>query len=121
MSADDVAGADLILGMTREHAREAVLIEKSAFARTFTLREFVRRANTAGGRPAGSALEEWLSDVNGDRRHLSLVGESTDDDIDDPMGGPSEAYRAMLGEVQTLTEELCELVWGASITPEGSG
>jgi protein-tyrosine-phosphatase len=36
-----VARADLVLGMTREHVREAVVLDRDALARAFTLRELV--------------------------------------------------------------------------------
>ena len=47
MTADDVADADLIIGMARHHVREAVLLEPASLARAFTLRELVRRAQGA--------------------------------------------------------------------------
>ncbi len=109
----DVSGADLILGMTTQHVRETVLIDKAAFSRTFTLREFVRRATGVGQRAADVTVDDWLSAVNGDRRHLHLVGSSTDDDIADPMGGPALGYRVMLDQVGSLIDSLYELVWGA--------
>jgi protein-tyrosine phosphatase len=115
MEPDDVTGADLVLTMTRQHMREAVLLDKAAFSRTFTLREFVRRAEATGPRPAGVTLEEWISVVNGGRRHLHLVGESPEDDVPDPMGGPPEGYRSMLEVVTSLTDTLYESIWGASV------
>jgi protein-tyrosine phosphatase len=116
MEPNDVTGADLVLAMTRQHLREAVLLDKAAFPRIFTLREFVRRAEATGPRPADVALEEWISVVNGGRRHLHLVGESPEDDVLDPMGGPPEGYRSMLEEVTSLTDALYESIWGASVS-----
>jgi protein-tyrosine phosphatase len=40
--ADHVAGADLVLGATRDHRAAAVVLHPRAAARTFTLREFAR-------------------------------------------------------------------------------
>src|SRR5687768_4033164 len=54
-------GADLILGMAREHVREAAVLEPSAIGRTFTLKELVRLAETNGGRRTGEAFRDWLS------------------------------------------------------------
>jgi protein-tyrosine phosphatase len=111
-----VVEADLVLGMAREHVRDVVLLDRTAFTRSFTLREFVRRAREVGPRPNGVELDDWLPELSGDRRHLHMVGESADDDIPDPMGGPPETYRAMLTEVQALIEELFQQLWTAPET-----
>jgi protein-tyrosine phosphatase len=114
MESADVTGADLVLGMTREHAREVVVLDREAFGRTFTLRDFVRRAEDVGPRRGDEPLEEWTARVHAGRRHLDLVGESSRDDVADPMGGPAAAYRAMLEEVSSLTDAVYALVWGAA-------
>jgi protein-tyrosine phosphatase len=117
MTPEDVAGADLIIGMTREHLREVVVLDRTSFGRTFTLREIVRRAEAIGPRGPAQSLEDWLALVHGDRRHADLIGQSTIDDIADPMGGPAEGYRQMLAEVVVLTESLHQLAWGATDQP----
>jgi protein-tyrosine phosphatase len=109
--AEDVVKADLVLGLARQHVREVVLLDRTAFYRSFTLREFVRRAEKVGPRPNGTELDDWVSGLHGERRHLQLVGDSADDDVSDPMGGRPETYRAMLTEVQVLTNALYRLVW----------
>jgi protein-tyrosine phosphatase len=114
MTPEDLARADLIIGMTREHLREVVVLDRTTFGRTFTLREIVRRGEAVGARAEGQALDDWLTGVHGGRRHADLVGQSSPDDIADPMGGPAEGYRAMLAEVVVLTEALRRLAWGAS-------
>src|SRR4051794_7487323 len=42
--------ADLVIAMTRDHLREAVVLRPDAFRRTFTLKELVRRARRVGPR-----------------------------------------------------------------------
>jgi protein-tyrosine phosphatase len=106
-----IARADLIIGMAREHVREIVLADNPSFSKTFTLREFVRRGEEAGPRPADESLEEWLLHVGASRRHIDLIGDSPLDDTPDPMGGFSEDYRRMLEEVDALTSRLHALVW----------
>jgi protein-tyrosine phosphatase len=112
-----VAGADLVIGMSREHVREIVLANPDAFSRTFTLREIVRRGHDQGPRNRGEMLHEWLARVHDGRRHVDLVGDSRDDDIADPMGGSSEDYRRMLKDVSSLTRQLSDLVWPTSMQP----
>jgi protein-tyrosine phosphatase len=116
MTAPALAAADLVLGLARQHVRETVVLVPSAFARSFTLREFVRRAEQVGPRGAEQPMAQWLTSVHGDRRHLDLVGDSEVDDIPDPMGGPPEGYRAMLTEVSALVDALHALAWGAATT-----
>src|SRR5262249_42932761 len=45
-----VRNAELVIGMERHHVREAVVLDPSAWSRTFTLKEIVRRAEALGGR-----------------------------------------------------------------------
>jgi protein-tyrosine phosphatase len=104
-------GADLVLGMAREHVREAVLADPPSFAKTFTLREIVRRGQEKGQRRTGEALGEWLARLHEGRRHTDLVGDSPLDDIADPMGGSSDDYRRMLEDVSALTQSLHQLAW----------
>ena len=97
MSPADIIGADLVLGMTRDHVRQVVLTDQTSFGRTFTLRDFVRRAEHVGPRPAAVPIDE-----------------SPGDDVADPMGGSAQGYRTMLDEVSSLTDALYTLMWGAA-------
>jgi protein-tyrosine phosphatase len=112
MVAEDVHRADLVIGMAREHVREAVLTDRDSFDKIYTLREFVRRGGHIGRRSPEEPLDEWLMRLHSGRRHLDLIGDSGPDDIPDPMGGPSEGYRQMLRELDHLTGALHSLVWG---------
>jgi len=110
---DTLVRADLVIGMARYHAREIVLAEPGAFARTFTLRDLVRRAEKDGPRMEGT-LADWLGSIGAGRRHLDLVGDLPVDDIPDPIGGNAEVYRGMLAEVAALTDVLRRLAWPAT-------
>jgi protein-tyrosine phosphatase len=112
VEADDVRRAGLVIGMAREHVREVVLMDKTSFTKTFTLREIVRRGCEVGPRPVDEPLDEWLLRAHDGRRHVDLIGDSAQDDIADPMGGSSEDYRRMLTDVDALTGALHSLIWG---------
>ena len=66
LAAADLAAADLVLGLSREHVRHCAVLRPDAWPRTFTLRELVRRgaqakpamAGRADGRLAG-ARRRW--------------------------------------------------------------
>ncbi len=45
---ETIARADLVIGMERAHLREIVLADPPSFAKTFTLREIVRRGGRTG-------------------------------------------------------------------------
>jgi low molecular weight protein-tyrosine phosphatase len=106
-----IARADLVIGMERAHLREIVLADPPSFAKTFTLREVVRRGTENGPRREGQTLADWLAELSDGRRHSELLGTSPLDDIPDPMGGPSKEYRTMLEELATSTQILHSLIW----------
>lgn len=108
---ETVARANMVIGMERAHLRETVLASPASFARSFTLREIVRRGRENGQRERHQRLEEWLELLSAGRRHVELLGDSPVDDIPDPMGGTSEEFRSMLMELATLTRTLHGLAW----------
>ena len=111
MDADTVARADLVIGMERSHVREVVLADPPSFAKSFTLREIVRRGRERGPRRSEQSLADWLTQIGEGRRHVDLMGDSPLDDIPDPMGGRAKDYRVMLMELEMLTRTLHSLVW----------
>ena len=106
-----VAGADLVLGMAREHVREAVLIQPDLFPRAFTLRELVRRGRAVGPRGPDEALPVWLDRAADGRRPADLLGSSPDDDIADPIGAPMAVFRRVATEITELTRAVADLGW----------
>jgi protein-tyrosine phosphatase len=111
LDSETVARADLVIGMERAHLREIVLADPPSFAKTFTLREIVRRGGERGPRRERQTLADWLGQLADGRRHSQLLGDSPLDDIPDPMGGTSEEYRTMLMELVTSTRTLHALIW----------
>ncbi len=99
-----VRDADLVLGMTREHAREAIALEPSAYHRVFTLKELAR---VGSSRPRGlEPLDTWLAEIAEQRAVEDLLGANPADDVDDPIGGPLDAFRATANELDELLERL---------------
>ncbi|HEX8771096.1 MAG TPA: ribose 5-phosphate isomerase B [Acidimicrobiales bacterium] len=103
--------ADLVLGMAREHVREAVVRVPTVFPRTFTLKELVRRGEAAGPRRADEGLERWLERVNSGRTSADLMGSSPADDVADPIGHPRPVYERMVDELDDLVARLVALIW----------
>jgi protein-tyrosine phosphatase len=108
-----VAEADVVLGMAREHVREAVVMVPDAWNNSFTLKELVRRGEE---RPRHEEpLDHWL-DALGDGREVGeLLGASHDDDVEDPVGQPLGAFRRTCLTLDTLVAHLVRVAW-----PRGS-
>ena len=112
MTQEMVAGADLVLGMAREHVREAALLCPEAWPRTFTIKELVRRGEQAGPRAPGQPFDEWLSKLHAGRSRSQLLGSSSADDVADPIGQGPEDYRRTAAEIDHLVTRLVDLAWG---------
>ena len=94
--------------MTRTHVREIVADEPSAWPKTFTLRELVRRAIAAP--PTEDSFELWRNAVATGRRTADLMQTANDDDVVDPYRRGPAANESMVREVDALTDEL--ISWG---------
>jgi protein-tyrosine phosphatase len=113
---DLLSSADLILGMAREHVREAAVMAPPMWPRTFTLKELVRRGEAAGPRRAGEALDDWLARVGAGRKVAELSGSSPDDDIADPIGKPRPAYERLAVELDDLLDRLVAVAFAGALT-----
>lgn len=121
-----LTGADLILGMAREHVREATVLAMAAWPRTFTLKELVRRGEMVGPRRHGEEVADWLARAHAGRTPSALMGSSPDDDIDDPIGLPRSVYERVTDEIDYFVGRLVDLVWadatgGPLTSPTGAG
>lgn len=112
MDRPSIAGATLIVGMERRHVREAVVLVPEAFPRAFTLKELVRRGRAVGARRSGQTVAAWLAELSAGRSHAELLGESSEDDIDDPVGAPAAVFRALATELDDLVSAFAGLVRG---------
>jgi len=106
-----VGGATLVLGLEREHVREAVLLDPSVWPRTFTLKEIVRRGEATGARRPGESISDWVARAHGDRSQRDLLGADRADDVADPFGGPPGGYEEAAEEIDDLVTRLVSLVW----------
>jgi protein-tyrosine phosphatase len=112
-TAEMLAESDLVIGMAREHVRDAVLLRPDARSRTFTLKDLVRRADKAGRRPPDQPLEAWVTPLSRDRTTADLLGSSDADDVADPIGRSIGRYRACATELDELLAHLADLVFPA--------
>jgi protein-tyrosine phosphatase len=111
MDADMLERADLVIGMAREHVREAAVLHGDALRKTFTLKELARGAQAIGPRSADEPLADWLVQIARSRSRTALVGVGYDEelDVEDPVGRGRPDYEvaadlldALLGTVVAL-------------------
>jgi protein-tyrosine phosphatase len=111
VTAGDLAAADLVLGLAREHVRHAAVLLPGCWSRAFTLRELLRRGPQAGIRAPDEALSDWLARAAVNRSRRDLLGSNPGDDVPDPHGGPLAGYQATASLLDGLTRDLMALCW----------
>lgn len=104
----------LVIGMTRQHVREACVTYGASIQRTFTLKELVRRGAKAGPRAAGETVFGWLARVGAGRQTADLLGDNPDDDIADPVGRPRVEYEKTCALLDELIVRFVDLLVGAN-------
>jgi protein-tyrosine-phosphatase len=109
----DLERADLTLAMARENLRHAVVTAPSVWPQSFTLRELVRRGTAIGPRSRGESLASWLGRAHTGRERAALLGDSPDDDVADPAGGPGPLYAQTAFVLSGLLDRLVELCWAS--------
>jgi protein-tyrosine phosphatase len=110
LAAEQIARVDIVIGLAREHVRDAALLCPECIPRMFTLKEIVRRSGEVGGPGRGESLESWLGRLTADRTLDSLLGDSTVDDIVDPIGRPVSEYRTTAAEISGLVGPLAATI-----------
>jgi low molecular weight protein-tyrosine phosphatase len=112
-----VGRATLVLGLERAHVREAVVLDQSAWPRTFTLKEIIRRGEATGGRRRGDSIEDWVARMSPGRAYVDLLGADPIDDVADPHGGPPGEYEDAVEEIDDLVVRLVRLAWPERAPP----
>jgi protein-tyrosine phosphatase len=116
MDSDTVGAADLILTMERRHIASVAELSIEAVRRTFTLKELADLAVVVGPRPPTTTVGSWIASADRMRRPEAVMTASTEDDVRDPMGGPSRAYRAASAEIDQLLRTVLDAVFPLSST-----
>lgn len=105
MAADEIADADLVVGMERRHVQEAIVNVPAAEAWSFTLRDLVRRAELAPSRAADETMRAWAARLAAERDRSELLGVG-DDAIADPIGRSRAHYERTAAELDDLLTRL---------------
>jgi protein-tyrosine phosphatase len=108
--------ADVILGLSRNHVRELVASDDSLYGRTFTLKDFVRRAEL-GRREAGEPVRVWTARLGAPRQSRQLLGHAGADDVEDPMRRSDKVWNAVFAEIDDWTQRLAVVLTDPSVAP----
>ena len=106
LTLERVMSADLIVAMGRSHVREVAVIAPSTFAKTFTLKDLVRRAELFGERRSGEEPSDFLARLSLERSLTDVMGNNPDDDVSDPIGRHKRELRRTAKELEELVARL---------------
>ena len=110
----DILGpADLVLGMEHRHVREVVVTEGGDVERTFTLPEFVERAEAAGPRQHED-FGPWVAGLAAARTPSELMRADPRLEVIDPMGGSKRVFRQNAARIDELVRRLVAVTWPVS-------
>ena len=115
LTADLVAGADLVLTATRRQRSACVAFEPAAVRRTFTIPQFGRYAaamptyRLATVWPPQKRLHRLIEELPLIRGELPVVP-GDEDDLPDPAGRPIQAFRRCRTEIEQVIRVMTALV-----------
>jgi protein-tyrosine phosphatase len=98
-----IAAADLIVVMTRSHARQVRDIDPAAAGHVVTLRAAAWKARALASRPM--PFSDWVESLAADGPESERASSSSHD-IADPIGRPLRRYREMAAEVEASVSSL---------------
>jgi hypothetical protein len=112
LSSDDL-DADLYLFMERAILREAVVRSPALWPKSFTMREFARRAQLNPPDRERETFAEWLAVIHATRRREELLGTDSEDDVHDPgLGGDVGAFDTMIRYLELLSLKVAQFLIG---------
>lgn len=106
VSTVDLHTVDLVITMTREHAREVVLGLPEVYPRVFTVKDFARRVDLEPSVEPGEDLRTRVSALSSGRALASLMGISEEDDVADPYGLTQLHFEATADALASLSERI---------------
>lgn len=113
VTAELLAGADLLVTMERMHVREAVVLHPEIWRTAFPLPDLVRRAEKVEPRPADETLRIYCGILGAGRDRAAVMGASPDDDVRDPTTDPGVDHDATAALLDDLVGRMVARVWPA--------
>lgn len=109
LNAGLVVGADLVLGMTRNHVSGVLAHDPTAVDRTFVIGEAVRLGAKVGPVGAGQPVRRWTAAVAALRPN-GRASARLPDEVEDPVGEPIDVYRRTAEQLDGFAAALAELL-----------
>ena len=109
-----VAGADLVLTMTRSHVWGVLAHDPDAVARTFLLAELPRLGAAAGPRSPGEPVRDWAARAAALRPAGPVAGRA-DEEIPDPLGESVDVYEATAARIERASVSIADLLRPAAL------
>ena len=114
LSSVDLSDADLVIGFQQDHIASAVVEAKAPIDKTFLLPQLVRLLGTFPQADASDPIERARRAI--ERAHRVRQEESgrfyPGEEVADPIGRGSAAYRASAEEIRALTQTMVEALFG---------
>ncbi|NNN22153.1 MAG: hypothetical protein HKL80_09165 [Acidimicrobiales bacterium] len=110
----DLYDLDLIVGMTKEHVREIVVMSPALWPVTFTLKGLVASARNIGPRNSGEPLLDWLNVIGETRTKADLLGADLSEDIVDPYDLGPDTFLQVADEIDELTSQAVKYIAGTN-------
>ena len=113
LTAAEVAQADLVLGLTREHRADAVELAPAAVRRAFTLLEFARLLGQIQPEelPDGSVADRLRAAVPlAAARRRMITGPMDADDVVDPYRLDQEIYNQSFSAIRVAVDAIADRI-----------
>jgi protein-tyrosine phosphatase len=110
VTAEAVTGADLVVGMTRQHVLDLAVLAPEAWDHCFTFAGALRRAESVGPRLRSESVRRWADRLHGDRTRASLLMLPFSEDLPDPMGRRLPHYQRTRDDLASMTARLAALL-----------
>ena len=105
--------ADLVLAMEHRHVREVALTDAHALSRTFTLPDFVARAE-ASPRGDTEPFGPWVARLSSGRSTEEILRADPRLEVADPMGGSKRVFRQNAARLDELVGRLVATIADAT-------
>ena len=109
LSVELVDGADVVLGMTRDHVGRVLALVPAASERAFLVGELVRLGEQLGARHEGETHADWLRRVGTSRPDPRVPGRAIDE-VPDPYGESLAVYRATAARLDAELRKVARLL-----------
>lgn len=115
-----IVAANLVIGMTTEHAEATAAMVPQARSRSFTLKEAARLMEALPALDPSETFDEQAMKARVQQANALRVdgfrGNPHDEDVVDPLGLPVDTFRAVAWEIDTMCGRLLDGLFGTRNT-----